>query len=166
MVKGVVDVEKGILCIDAELHADIESYLLERGSKQDNLWGINIYPEIEGDDFLEFDSLINIRPRQNNRSRGVEDETIQEKIRNIINNKIKWYNTRNWQKGVGRKFERALELIDITLTTNLRRTALIELCRIRENLCEEYFKPDTKGIEQLNKYLFQFALVKRKLKTN
>ncbi|MDY4789531.1 MAG: DUF5674 family protein [Bacteroidales bacterium] len=71
------------------LHADIESYLLERGSKQDNLWGINIYPEIEGDDFLEFDSLINIRPRQNNRSRGVEDETIQEKIRNIINNKIK-----------------------------------------------------------------------------
>ncbi|MFA6200230.1 MAG: DUF5674 family protein [Bacteroidales bacterium] len=89
MVKGVVDVEKGILCLDAELHADIEAFLLEQGSKQDNLWGINIYPEIEGDDFLEFDSLINIRPRQNNRSRGVEDIKIQQQIREIVNNKIK-----------------------------------------------------------------------------
>lgn len=89
MVKGVVDIEKDILCIDAELHADIEAFLLEQGSKQENLWGINLYPEILGEDFLEFDSLINIRPRQNNRSRGVEDETIQEKIRDIINNKIK-----------------------------------------------------------------------------
>ena len=89
MVKGVVDVEKGILCLDAELHADIESFLLEQGSKQDNLWGINIYPEIEGDDFLEFDSLINIRPRQNNRSRGVEDIKIQQQIKEIVNNKIK-----------------------------------------------------------------------------
>ena len=89
MIKGVVDIEKNILCIDAELHADIESFLLEQGSKQDNLWGINLYPEIEGDDFLEFDSLINIRPRQNNRSRGVEDIKIQQKIREIVNNKIK-----------------------------------------------------------------------------
>lgn len=89
MVKGVVDIEKNILCIDAELHADIEAFLLEQGSKQENLWGINLYPEIEGDDFLEFDSLINIRPRQNNRSRGVEDETIKKKIREIVNSKIK-----------------------------------------------------------------------------
>jgi len=89
MVKGVVDVEKGILCLDAELHADIESFLLEQGSKQENLWGINLYPEIEGDDFLEFDSLINIRPRQNNRSRGVEDIKIQQQIKEIVNNKIK-----------------------------------------------------------------------------
>ncbi len=89
MVKGVVDIKKNILCIDAELHADIEAFLLEQGSKQENLWGINLYPEIEGDDFLEFDSLINIRPRQNNRSRGVEDETIKKKIREIVNSKIK-----------------------------------------------------------------------------
>jgi len=89
LVKAVVDIKKEILILDAELHADMEAYLLENGSEQDNLWGINLYPDMEGEDFLEFDSMINIRPRQGNRSRGVEDVNIQNKIRNIVNNKIK-----------------------------------------------------------------------------
>jgi len=80
LVKAVVDIEKGIMAVDAELHADLEALLLERGSKQENLWGINLYPELEGDDFVEFDSMINIKPRQNNRSRGVEDQEIRNKI--------------------------------------------------------------------------------------
>jgi len=85
LVKAVVDTEKGIMAIDAELHADEEALLLENGSEQKNLWGINLYPEMTGDDFIEFDSMINLRPSQNNRSRGVEDEKIQEKIRQIVN---------------------------------------------------------------------------------
>lgn len=87
MVKGVVDIEKGLLAIDADLHADLEALLLEKGSKQSKLWGINLYPDIEDDDFLEYDSLINIRPNQGNRSRSVEDETVKQKIEEIIN---KW----------------------------------------------------------------------------
>src|SRR3989338_9704504 len=72
MVKGVVDLEKGIMGIGGEMHADEEALLLENGSKQVDLWGINLYPDNKGDDFVEFDSMINIRPRQGNRSSGVE----------------------------------------------------------------------------------------------
>lgn len=85
MVKGVVDVEQRIIALDAELHADLERLLLENGSQQEQLWGINLYPSTEGDDFLEFDSMINIRPAQNNRSRGVESVEIQNQIKDIIN---------------------------------------------------------------------------------
>lgn len=85
LVKAVVDIEKGIMAVDAEMHADIESELLNLGSKQTNLWGINLYPELEGKDFIEFDSMINLKPSQNNRSRSVEDIKIQEKIIQIVN---------------------------------------------------------------------------------
>lgn len=88
MVKGVVDVDRKIIALDAELHADLESLLLTNGSEQANLWGINLYPEMDGEDFLEFDSLINIRPRQGNRSRDVEDEAIRKQISEIINTLI------------------------------------------------------------------------------
>jgi hypothetical protein len=88
-VKAVVDVEKGILAVDAELHADLEAKLLENGSKQKDLWGINIYPELTGDDFIEFDSMINLRPSQENRSRGVEDTNTREKITAIVNELVK-----------------------------------------------------------------------------
>lgn len=88
MTKGVVDVGKEIVAIDAELHADLETLLLESGSKQEQLWGINLYPDEAGEDFIEFDSLINIRPRQNNRGRGVNDPAIREKIREIVN---RWF---------------------------------------------------------------------------
>ena len=85
MVKGVVDIKKGLLAVDAELHADLESLLLSEGSQQEDLWGINLYPFLSKDDFLEFDSMINIRPAQNNRSRGVESVEIQNEIKRIIN---------------------------------------------------------------------------------
>ena len=84
LVKAVVDVEKGIMAIDADLHADEEALLLENGSSQRNLWGINFYPELAGEDFVEFDSMINLRPAQSNRSRGVEDTEIQKKILAIV----------------------------------------------------------------------------------
>lgn len=88
LVKAVVDIEKEIMAIDAELHADEEALLLSTGSKQENLWGINIYPELSQEDFVEFDSMINIRPAQNNRSRGIDDLKTKEKIITIINKLI------------------------------------------------------------------------------
>jgi hypothetical protein len=85
MVKAVVDINQEIMAINGELHADEEAVLLEQGSKQKDLWGINLYPEIYGDeDWLEFDSMINLRPSQNNNSRSVDDEKIREKIKLII----------------------------------------------------------------------------------
>ena len=89
MVKGVVDVERGLLALDADLHADLEALLLEDGSAQKDLWGINLYPD-EDEDFIEFDSLINIRPMAGNRSRGVEDPDIQERIVEVVE---KWTET-------------------------------------------------------------------------
>lgn len=90
LVKGVVDVGKELLVLDAEMHADEEQYLLEHGSQQEDLWGINLYPDKFGsDDFIEFDSLINIRPRQRNMSRGVEDEELRKKITSIIEKIVK-----------------------------------------------------------------------------
>jgi hypothetical protein len=84
MVKAVVDIRKGIMAIGGELHADEEAFLLERHSLQENLWGINLYTSRDLPEMVEFDSMINIRPRQNNRSRGVEDPTIRVEIIEIV----------------------------------------------------------------------------------
>lgn len=84
MVKAVVDCSQGIMAIGGELHADEEQMLLEQGSAQEDLWGINIYPEQEGDAWIEFDSMINLRPRQGNRTRGVEDINLQNTIRSVV----------------------------------------------------------------------------------
>jgi hypothetical protein len=85
LVKAVVDIQKKIIAIGGELHADEEALLLQNGSYQENLWGINLHISKSNDDFIEFDSMINVRPSQNNRSRGVESLEVQRKIRNIIN---------------------------------------------------------------------------------
>lgn len=89
LVKAVVDVDRRLLAVDAELHSDLEALLLENGSKQENLWGINLYPEMQGDDYIEFDSMINMRPSHGNRSRGVDNEETRERIVEIITEKIK-----------------------------------------------------------------------------
>lgn len=84
MVKGVVDIKTLILAVDAPLHADLEKMLLENGSSQDDLWGINLWFEDEGEDLVEFDSMINVRPRQGNRSRDVEDPETRKKILAVV----------------------------------------------------------------------------------
>ena len=88
MIKAVVDIQKMIIGLDAELHADIEKELLQQGSEQADLWGINLYPEMEGEDFIEFDSLINIRPYQGNRSRDVQDPVVRKRIVEVVNTLI------------------------------------------------------------------------------
>lgn len=84
MIKAVVDVERGVMAVGAELHSDEEAALLDDGSRQSNLWGINLYPAETGDGWIEFDSMINVRPAQGNRSRGVDDEATRTTIRRIV----------------------------------------------------------------------------------
>ena len=88
LVKAVVDVEREVLALDAELHSDLEAYLLEDGSKQKNLWGINLYPREQGEGFIEFDSMINMRPSQGNTSRGIENEELRKRIIAIVTKKV------------------------------------------------------------------------------
>lgn len=80
MIKAVVDLRRGVMLLDAELHADQEAVLLAEGAAQHELWGINLYTQVEGSDWLEFDSMINLRPSFGNRSRGVDDARIREEI--------------------------------------------------------------------------------------
>lgn len=89
LVKAVVDVEKEIMAIDGELHADEESLLLGKGSRQKDLWGINLYPDLKNDQIVEFDSMINLRPSEKNFSRNVENKKTREKILKIVHKLVK-----------------------------------------------------------------------------
>ena len=89
-IKAAVDIERGIIAVDSPMHYDCEQLLLENGSRQEDIWGINLYLDSDDiDDLVEFDSMINIRPAQNNRSRGVEDPKIQEKIKQVVSKWLK-----------------------------------------------------------------------------
>ena len=86
LVKAAIDIEQSILALGAELHADAAAELMEKeNSKREHIWGINLYPAEIGEDFLEFDSMINIKPAFGNRTRSVDDEAIRAKIREIVN---------------------------------------------------------------------------------
>jgi len=87
LVKAVVDIDRDLIAIDAELHSDLEALLIEDGSRQNSLWGINLYPDIEDDGFIEFDSMINLRPSQGNMSRAIDSPDIQKRIVYIVD---KW----------------------------------------------------------------------------
>lgn len=84
LVKAVIDVERGIMAIGAELHSDEEGHLIDQGSRQQDLWGVNLYPDKSGEEFIEFDSVINLRPSQGNRSRDVLDPAIRQKVKDIV----------------------------------------------------------------------------------
>lgn len=85
LVKAAIDVERGVLALGAELHADAEAELIEKeNSKQEHIWGINLYPGDVGESFLEFDSMINLKPALGNRTRGIDDEAVRAKIREIV----------------------------------------------------------------------------------
>ena len=83
-VKAVVDVRRGVMALGGELHADEEATLLEHGSRQADLWGINIYPDLPVAERIEYDSMINVRPAQGNRSRLVDDAAIRERIGVVV----------------------------------------------------------------------------------
>lgn len=86
VIKAVVDVKQMIVGVGGELHVDIQSLLIEKANSEGaNTWGINLYLEKSGEDFIEFDSMINLKPNLGNRSRDIENLEIREKIRQIIN---------------------------------------------------------------------------------
>jgi len=89
LVKAVIDVRQGIMAIGGELHSDEEVKLMEEeGSKRGETWGINLYPQKTKEEWIEFDSMVNIKPSFGNYSREVENLEIKEKIRNIVDRLI------------------------------------------------------------------------------
>ncbi len=88
MVKGVVDINKRLLALGGELHADAEQILLDQGSKQIDLWGFNIYPGKTREDYLEYTSMINIRPKQGNMQREIKDIKLREQIKKMIDTMV------------------------------------------------------------------------------
>lgn len=90
VIKAVIDVDKGVMAIDAELHSELMELLMkEEHSEPRNLWGINILPDKEGEEFMVFDSLINLKPGLGNRTRDVENAEIREKIKKIVNELVR-----------------------------------------------------------------------------
>lgn len=87
-IKAVVDVSRGIMAVGGDLHADDAAVLLADSSRLRHLWGINLHPADDGPDWIEFDSMINIRPREGNRSRGVDDERTRARIRRVVESLI------------------------------------------------------------------------------
>ena len=89
LIKTVVDIEQSIMGVGGELHVDIQSLLIEKEhSRGDMTWGINLYLDKTGDDFIEFDSMINLKPASGNRTRGVENKEIRTKIKEIVSKLI------------------------------------------------------------------------------
>jgi Protein of unknown function (DUF5674) len=139
LVKAVVDVERGVMAVDAEMHSDEEAELLRRGSTQDALWGINLYPDQEGDAFIEFDSMM-------------------ANIGSEVFRTISWRD-RNGDYGRNALY-RALELLDLTVEDPKNTDRLKEILRVREALVD-YFMYDNEyqsTDEQWQKYFHQFNL--------
>lgn len=85
LVKAAIDIELEIMAVGGEFHMDEQTALFEeKGSKQQNVWGINIYPDDTEKGFIEFDSMINLKPNQGNRTRNIQDPVIREKIISIV----------------------------------------------------------------------------------
>lgn len=80
MIKIVVDIRRSFLAGGGEMHADCEQILLDQGCEQDDLWGVNWFP---GEQHIEFESLINIRPRAGNRGMIIQSENIRQKVQAI-----------------------------------------------------------------------------------
>lgn len=89
MVKAVVDLGDGRMVVGGELHSDQEALLLARGARQEDLWGVNFYPDRSGDDWIEFDSMINVRPAAGNRTRNVQEAGVRERIRGLVRRLVK-----------------------------------------------------------------------------
>lgn len=83
MVKYVADLERGVIAVGGEMHADAEQLLLEQGSAQNDLWGANYYPGRGPQDCIEYTSLINIRPAQDNRGMELQDEALRARLRDL-----------------------------------------------------------------------------------
>jgi hypothetical protein len=158
MVKAVVDVERRIMAVGGELHSDEEAMLLDEGSLQSDLWGINLYPGEHGEGFVEFDSMINVRPAQGNPSPDVIDAGRRARIRaHEEANTVRWTGA----------FARALELFDLTATDERwRGHRRREILRARELFCGLFYavSPTSGDAQFLRKYFLHFAMAVRRFR--
>ena len=84
LVKGVADIERGVIALGGEWHMDANNRLIEDGSAQKNVWGFNVYPKEKGGTAIEYISLINIRPSQGNRSMEIESAETRAAVRRAV----------------------------------------------------------------------------------
>jgi hypothetical protein len=84
LIKAVIDIWKKMIAVWWELHVDEEQLLLELWSNQSDLWWINLYLQKSKDEWIEFDSMINVRVRDWNRTRGVDDPKKRELIKQVV----------------------------------------------------------------------------------
>jgi len=84
MIKGVADLERKIIALGGDWHMDANTRLIEDGSDQKNLWGFNLYLDERGSDAIEYQSLINIRPRQGNTTIEIQSPALRKKIYAVV----------------------------------------------------------------------------------
>ncbi len=82
-IKIDVDIELEILTAGGEWHYEGEQLLLKQGSKQENIWGGGIDWESKE---IDYNSMINMRPNQDNPSRDILSPKIRKKFSEIIKN--------------------------------------------------------------------------------
>lgn len=162
------------MAIGGELHADEETLLLDDGSHQEDLLGINIYPAANPEQWLEFDSMTNLRPSYDNRSRGVDDHETRTRIAATVYRARatsshqhgdlaagRWFELGLVEQSanVGSEVERALELLDLTLADPKNRGRRKEPCRAREVLVDYFAGDDQYGStdELWRRYFLGFA---------
>jgi len=80
MIKIVVDTRRGLVAGGSDMHFECEQLLLEEGSEQDDLWGANWYTDEQA---VEFESVINLRPRLNQRSVIIQDPELRRAIEKV-----------------------------------------------------------------------------------
>lgn len=84
-VKVVIDIKKKIMTAGGTRHVDGEQLLLSQGSRQEDLWGGGVDLETKA---VDYDSMINIRPYQNNPSREVLSHDVRKIMDELIKNFI------------------------------------------------------------------------------
>ncbi|MEK7601293.1 MAG: DUF5674 family protein [Patescibacteria group bacterium] len=84
MVKGAVDIGKGIAAFGGEYHIDASNLLVEHGSRQGDIWGFNILLDQSRETWIEYTSLINIRPQAGNRGMEVMDAKVRDRMKKIL----------------------------------------------------------------------------------
>ena len=90
VIKAVIDVRQGILGVGGEFHSEIERLLIEdHDAQREDTWGINLLLDKSGNDFIEFDSMINLKPAHGNRTRDVENEEARQNIRSIVAQRVR-----------------------------------------------------------------------------
>src|SRR3989344_7922079 len=88
MLKGVADCRRGVIALGGDWHMDAHAHLVLDGSSPEDVWGFNLYPDAEGEEALEYISLINIRPRQGNHEMELKDPLLRELIRGLLKKPI------------------------------------------------------------------------------